>query len=372
MTERGSVDGRLVIGETVVPGRVDIADGRIEAVTQDPSLHGPILAPGFVDVHVHGWGGHDAMGGDADLDGMARALLAHGVTTFLPTAVTSPLPTLTAFGRQVRAWIPHAPSDGATPLGFNIEGPAISHEKKGAQNAAYIQDPGTIDEAALTEIGEGLRYMTVAPERDGALDLIRRLVARGAIPSLGHSNATATQANAGYDAGARTTTHLFNAMSGVDNHSPGLAVAALGRDDAYVELIADGLHVDASVWPMILRTKPADRLLLVSDAIQLAGAGEGRFQIGDLEVEVRHGSCRLVSDGRLAGSVIALDTAVRNLVEAGIPLPRAVHAASANPCDLLGWEDRGRIAAGCVADLVELDDDLRVKRVMKAGQWVTQ
>jgi N-acetylglucosamine-6-phosphate deacetylase len=366
------VSGRLVIGDTVIPGRIEIADGRIEAVTQDASLDGPILAPGFVDLHVHGWGGHDAMGGHAELDGMARALLAHGVTAFLPTAVTSPLDRLTAFAEQVRAWIPHAPSDGATPLGFNIEGPAISREKKGAQNAAYIQDPATIDDAALTGIGDGLRYMTVAPEREGAVDLIQRLAARGAIPSLGHSNATVEQAIAGYDAGARTTTHLFNAMSGVDNHSPGLAVAALGRDDAYVELIADGLHVDASLWPVILRTKPPDRLLLVSDAIQLAGAGEGRFQIGDLEVEVRHGSCRLVSDGRLAGSVIALDSAVRDIARSGVPLPRAVQAASTNPCDLLGRDDRGRIAAGCVADLVELDDDLRVRRVMKDGQWVVQ
>jgi N-acetylglucosamine-6-phosphate deacetylase len=158
-------------------------------------------------------------------------------------------------------------------------------------------------------------------------------------------------------------------MSGVDNHKPGLAVSALGDDGAYVELIADGLHVDRTLWPMIVRTKPEHRLILVSDAIALAGMGEGRMRIGDLEVEVRGDACRLVSDGRLAGSVIALDSAVRNLANAGVPLPHAVRAATHSPLDLLGVDDRGRLAPGQRADLVELDDALGVRRVMRSGEW---
>ena len=366
----GRVGGRLVLEDRVVPGRLLIEEGQIAAVEPDAAESGgPYLCPGFVDVHVHGWGGHDAMGGHDALSGMARALLRHGVTGFLPTAVTAPLETLVAFAADVRAWTDQAPDDGAEPLGFDLEGPYISHQKKGAQNPAFIQVPAEADRGRLEALLEGLRIITIAPEVDGALELIRWFTARGVAVSLGHSNAPYATAAAGYAMGGRTTTHLFNAMSGVHNHEPGLAVAALADDGAYVELVADGHHVDPSVWPLILRAKRPDRLIFVSDAISMAGAGQGRFSLGGLEVEIRGDECRLVSDGRLAGSVIAIDTSVRNLVRAGLPLPRAVAAASQNPLALLGVTDRGRLAPGQRADLVELDEDLRVRRTMLAGRW---
>jgi len=368
--QRQTLLGRAVVDDRVVGARIVVAGTKIEAVDEDEQgREGPYLSPGFVDIHVHGWGGHDAMGDESALDGMARALLSHGVTSFVPAAVTSPLDRLAAFADRVRRWIPSALQDGAEPLGFNIEGPCISPEKKGAQNEAFIQLPSAVDRTVLEPMLDGLRIMTVAPERDGALDLVRWLADAGVNVSLGHSNATADEASQGYAAGARTTTHLFNAMSGVDNHRPGLAVAALTNDEAYVELVADGLHVERSVWPIILRAKPAGRLVLVSDAIGLAGTGDGRMWIGELEVEVRNGACRLVSDGRLAGSVIALDTAVRNLADFGVPLPLAVRAASRTPLDLLRVTDRGALAPGQRADVVELDDQLNVLRVMKAGRW---
>jgi N-acetylglucosamine-6-phosphate deacetylase len=188
--------------------------------------------------------------------------------------------------------------------------------------------------------------------------------------SLGHSAAAAAEAWAGYAAGARSTTHLFNAMSGVEHRSPGVAVAALLEDDAYVELIADGIHVHPDVWPLITRLKPPDRLLLVSDALAVAGTPDGRGRIGELEVEVRDGRATLAGTDTLAGSVIALDSAVRNAAAAGIPLPDAVAAASRNPLELLGVTDRGRLAEGQRADLVELDEELAVLRVMRAGSWV--
>jgi len=368
--QRQTLVGRAVLDDHVVGARIVVADGQIVSVDEDSDGDaGPYLSPGFVDVHVHGWGGHDAMGDEAALEGMARVLLSHGVTSFVPAAVTSPLEQLAAFADRVRGWIPTAADDGAEPLGFNIEGPCISPEKKGAQNEAFIKLPSAVDRAVLEPMLDGLRIMTVAPEREGALDLVEWLARAGVNVSLGHSNATADEASRGYAAGARTTTHLFNAMSGVDNHRPGLAVAALTDDQAYVELVADGLHVERSVWPIILRAKPAGRLILVSDAIGLAGTGDGRMRIGELEVEVRNGECRLVSDGRLAGSVIALDTAVRNLVGSGVPLPLTVRAASRNPLELLGVTDRGRLAPGQRADVVELDDQLNVLRVLKAGRW---
>ena len=366
----GRVGGRLVLEDRILPGRLRVEEGRIVAVEPDAAESGgPFVCPGFVDLHVHGWGGHDAMGGPDALSGMARALLRHGISAFLPTAVTSPLETLLAFADDVRGWTAEAPADGAEPLGFNLEGPYISHDKKGAQNPAFIQVPDEADRARLEALLDGLRIITIAPEVAGAVELIRWFAVRGVAVSLGHSNASYEAAAVGYAAGGRTTTHLFNGMSGVHNHEPGLAVAALADDGAYVELVADGHHVDPSVWPLILRAKRSDRLVLVSDAISMAGAGQGRFSLGGLEVEVTGDECRLVSDGRLAGSVIAIDTSVRNLAQAGLPLPRAVAAASLNPLALLGITDRGRLAPGQLADLVELDDDLRVSRVMRFGRW---
>ncbi len=374
MTEPGRpgwVGGRIVLEDRVMPGRIRIDGEWIAEVEPDESQHaGPLLAPGFVDVHVHGWGGHDAMGTPADLDGMARALLRRGVTSFLPTAVTASLPDLAAFAERVRAWLPNAPRDGAQPLGFNIEGPFIAAGKMGAQDPAWIREPAEVERAELEPLLDGLRLMTVAPETPGALELITWLRSRSVTVSAGHSATDVDIARAGYAAGASSTTHLFNAMSGIDHHAPGLAVAALTADDVYVELIADGHHVHPALWPIITRTKPADRLLLVSDAVSLAGSGVLRGMIGSLEVQVEGDRCTLRSSGALAGSLIALDSAVRNLVGSGLPLPLAVAAASRNPATMIGAIDRGRLAIGQRADLVESDEDLEVRRVMRGGEWV--
>ena len=370
MSDGGVIRGRLVLDDRVQPGRVVVEDGRIAAVEADPSAaSGPWILPGFVDVHVHGWGGHNAMRSAASLDGMARALLHRGVTSFLPTAVTAPLDDLRAFADRVRAWMPGAPEDGSAPLGFNLEGPFVSPQRVGAQNPAFVRAAAEIVFADLEPIVDGFRLTTIAPETPGAVELIRWLTVRGVVASLGHSVATAVEAHAGYEAGARSTTHLFNAMSGIHQHTPGLAAVALSRDDVYTELIADGHHVDRELWPLILRTKPADRLVFVSDGIDLAGTPQERGSLGGLEVQVQGDRCTLVSNGALAGSVIALDTSVRNLALFGLDMPRVAAAASANPLALIGVTDRGRIAAGLRADLVELDEAFNVRRVMRAGRW---
>ncbi|HEY3336707.1 MAG TPA: N-acetylglucosamine-6-phosphate deacetylase [Candidatus Limnocylindrales bacterium] len=366
--------GRLVLADGVVPGRLTIEDGWIRAVDPDPddeaAASGPILAPGYVDVHVHGWGGFDATG-DADaLSGMARALLRHGVTTFLPTAPTIPEDELPRFADRVRSWMPTAPADGAEPLGFNLEGPFLAPSRKGAHDAALLRAPAAFTDDQVSALLDGLRIMTIAPELPGALELIRRLAALGIAASLGHSAATLDEARAGYLAGAGTTTHLFNAMTGVDHRLPGLAVAALGDDAVYAELIADGNHVHPALWPLITRTKPADRLVLVSDALPLAGMPDGRGTIGGLAVEVSGGRATLAGTDTLAGSVIALDSAVRNLADEGTGLAAAVLAASANPARLLGAADRGRLEPGRRAHIVELDDALRVRRVMRGDGWI--
>ena len=376
MTDDGKVvGGRLVLDDRVEGGLIMVEDGWITSVRSADAdvavgAGDVFLAPGFVDVHVHGGGGHDAMGGAAGLDGMARHLLRHGVTAFLPTAVTAPMANLVAFVEQVRAWLPDAPPDGAEPLGFNLEGPFLAEPRRGAHDPTCLRSPADIRFDDLEPLVEGLRLLTIAPELPGAIELIGWLRDRGVATSLGHSAATVEQARAGYAAGATSTTHLFNAMSGVDHRAPGLAVAALSDDDVWVELIADGVHVHPALWPLIRRLKPADRILLVSDAISLAGTDDGRARIGGLEAEVVGERVMLVGTTTLAGSVIALDDAIRNLVGSGVPLPAAVAAASRNPLAMLGIADRGRIAVGQRADLVELDDALRVRRVMRAGAWI--
>jgi len=371
------VSGRLVLDDRVEDGRVTIEDGWISAVESvgSEAVAGagtPFIAPGFVDVHVHGGGGHDAMGDAAALTGMSRHLLRHGVTSFLPTAVTAPMPDLVAFARRVRVWLPDAPPDGAEPLGFNLEGPFLADARRGAHDPTHLRSPADIPFGELEPLVDGLRLLTIAPELPGAIEFIGWLRERGVATSLGHSAATVEQARAGYAAGAASTTHLFNGMGGVDHRAPGLAVAALTDDAAWTELIADGIHVHPALCPLITRLKPVDRLLLVSDAMSLAGMGDGRARIGGLEVEVVGQRVTLVGAATLAGSVIALDDAVRNLVSSGVPLPAAVAAASRNPLAMLGITDRGRIAVGQRADLVELDETLQVRRVMRAGAWVAR
>jgi len=366
--------GRLVLADSVVAGRLLVDDGWITAVEPDAddaaAAAGPFYAPGFIDVHVHGWGGHDATGDESALAGMARALLRQGVTSFLPTSPSLSAEELPRFAGRVRAFMPSAPADGSQPLGFNLEGPFLAPARKGAHDPALLRTPASFTAAAIDELLDGLRIMTIAPELPGALELTSRLAGLGIAPSMGHSASTLDEARAGFAAGGRTTTHLFNAMTGVDHRLPGLAVAALTDDAAYVELIADGNHVHPALWPLITRTKPADRLLLVSDALPLAGLGDGRVTIGGMEVEVVGGRATLVGADTLAGSTIALDTAVRNLVREGTGLPAAVAAAATNPADLLGATDRGRIEPGRRAHLVELDDELRVQRVTRGHGWL--
>jgi N-acetylglucosamine-6-phosphate deacetylase len=366
-----SASGRLVLDDRVASGRIEIEAGRIAAVTLDdqPRMDGPVLAPGFVDVHVHGWGGYDAMGDATALDGMARSLLRHGVTSFLPTAVTAEMGALTAFAERVRSWRPNAPADGAEPLGSNLEGPFLAGSHHGAHDPALLRAPADVTDADLRSLLDGLRLVTIAPELPGTIDLIRRLQAGGTAVSIGHSGATLDVAQAAYAAGATSTTHLFNAMSGLDHRAPGVALAALLDDAVFVELIADGVHVHPALWALVTRLKPVGRLVLVSDAIALAGTGDGHGRIGDLEVDVVGTRVTLSGTTTLAGSVIALDTAVRNLVASGVSLPAAVAAATRNPLDLLGVNDRGRIEVGQRADLVELDTGLAVRRVMRSGTW---
>lgn len=364
--------GLLVLDDAVEFGELTIDDGLITdvALVRAAVEGAAFIAPGFVDVHVHGWGGHSAMGDRAALDGMARALLRRGVTSFLPTAVTAPLAELGDFAGRVREWLPYAPDDGAEPLGFNLEGPFLAEARRGAHDPAHLRAPADVARDELAPLLDSCLLMTIAPELPGALELIAWLDSAGVRVSVGHSTASFEVARAAYDTGAISTTHLFNAMTGLDHRAPGVTAAALLDDRVYTELIADGIHVDRALWPLVARLKPVERLLLVSDAIPLAGTGDGRGRLGSLEVEIAGERVTLAGSDTLAGSVLALDKALRNMVESGVALPAAVAAATRNPLEMLGISGRGRLAPGQRADLVELDADLNVRRVMRAGEWL--
>jgi N-acetylglucosamine-6-phosphate deacetylase len=347
------VDGALVAGD------VEISDGLVEAVGLGGTGRG-IAAPGFVDLHVHGFGGVDFAA--ADLDGYRRAgeaLLAVGVTAFRPTFVTAPEDELAA---SLRA----APAGGIGPrvLGCHLEGPFISPARLGMHPESARRDPDLALLERRLAAGE-VAHVTLAPELDGALELVDRLVSGGVTVACGHTDATAAEANAAFDRGATHVTHLFNAMRPFSHRDPGIAGAALTRDDVTVELIPDGSHVSDEAARLALRAA-VGRVCLVTDAIAAAGIGDGPSMLGAVPVEVRGGVVRRL-DGVLAGSVLSLREAVRSLLRLGASLEQAVDAATRVPARAAGRDDVGSLRPGAAADVVVLDGDVEVTRVLVGG-----
>ena len=346
-----SVSGRLVLGDAVRPGPC-AGRGRPHrrhrgrpggARPTSPSRPASSTSTSTAGAGTTPWAGRDA------LDGMARALARRGVTSFLPTSVTASFERLDGLRRRAFAsWMPAAPARrrGAARLQHGGAVPRrVAQGRPPGRPAAPSGRPRR--GRRWPTFLEGLRVITIAPELPGALELIARLAARGVRVSLGHSAATVAQARAGYAAGAVTTTHLFNAMGGVD---PSRARAGRWRRCSTTPPGSSSsptrLHVDPELWPLIWRLKPAERVLLVSDAIALAGSGRTHGWLGELEVRVDGDRVTLVEGGNLAGSVTALDLELRNLVRAGIPLPDAVRGRQHQPAELLGLTDRGRLEAG--------------------------
>lgn len=328
-----------LVGHRLVPGDVEVEDSRIRAYGL-PSANGRgVAAPGFVDLQVNGFGGVDFL--DADAAGYRRAgdaLLATGVTAYLPTLITAPEERLIAALREV------PPTSGPRILGVHLEGPFIAPARLGAHPPEHRRDP---DRALLDRLLDAgpVRLMTLAPELVGADELIDRLRGRGVTVSAGHSDATAEQATAFFDRGIRTVTHLFNAMRPFHHRDPGVAGAALARDDVLVQLICDGVHVAPEVVRVVWRAA-ARRTALVTDAV----AGATR-----------------TPEGVLAGSTLTMLDAVRNLHALGVPLAEALDAATAAPARVIGDASVGRLDVGRRADVVVLNDNLDVVRVLVAG-----
>lgn len=356
---RLGVECALVDGE-LVRGDVEIVDGRISAVGLNGHPGKGIAAPGFVDLQVNGFAGVDFYSADSGAYARAgEALLRTGVTAYQPTIIT-------ASEQELAAALGEVPPNGAAPhvLGAHLEGPFLAPERLGTHPAGDRRDPDVALLERLLSAGP-VAHVTLAPELPGALELVDVLRARGVTVACGHSNATAEEARHGFDRGARTVTHLFNAMRPFEAREPGLAGAALACADVAVQVILDGVHLADDTARLVWRAA-AGRMALVTDAVSGAGVGDGSYRLGSTGVEIENGVARR-SDGVLAGSTVTMIDAVRNLVELGAPLAGALAAASEVPARVTGCSDVGSLRPGATADIVVLDDGLEIRRVLAGG-----
>jgi N-acetylglucosamine-6-phosphate deacetylase len=358
------------------PACVAVSDGVILGVAAgetygdvppDVVLPSGVLVPGLIDLQINGCFGVDFVAADpAGWAEVSARLPETGVTSFVPTFITAPVPDLVAGLRRTAA----LPADlgGARVLGVHVEGPFLSPKRHGAHDPALLRDPTPEAVDALIEAAPGLlRMHTLAPERPGALAAIRRLVDAGVLVSVGHSDATAEQTEAAADAGARLVTHLFNAMRPLHHREPGVVGQGLADPRLTCGLIADLHHVAAPICRLAFAAAPG-RIVLVTDAVAAAGMPPGTYDLGGQQVSVDPLGLPRRSDGTIAGSGLRLDAAIANVVAAGVDLRSAVDAASRLPADILGRPDLGRIEAGGTADLVWLGDDLSARATWLAGR----
>ena len=348
------VDGTLVLGD------VEVADGQVASVGLNSANGKGIASPGFVDLQVNGFAGVDFF--SADAGGYRRAgeaLLECGVTAYQPTFITSPEDELVAALGEV-------PPNGATPriLGAHLEGPFIAPERLGTHPAESRRDPDLALLQRLLAAGP-VSHVTLAPELPGAFELVYLLRERGVTVSCGHSNATAAEAREAFARGAKTVTHIFNAMRPFAAREPGLAGAALVSSDVVVQVILDGVHLADDTARLVWQAA-GGRVALVTDAIAAAGAGDGRYTLAGVDFEVEDGVARS-ADRVLAGSTVPMIEAVRNLVTLGAPLDAALAAATSVPARIAARPELGTLAPGSAADIVVLDDSLEIVRVLVRG-----
>jgi N-acetylglucosamine-6-phosphate deacetylase len=361
MTRLG-VEAAVVEGE-VVAGDVSIDDGRISEVGLSPAGAAGLASAGFVDLQVNWFDGVDFL--DSEIDGFVRAgsaLASTGVTSYQPTLITS---ELASYERtlEVISHLPEAPG-GVRVLGVHLEGPFISPKWPGAHNPDNIRPPDIQLAERLCDIGP-VTYMTLAPEVQGADDLIDLLTDRGIVVSLGHCDADATTARRAYDHGAKAITHIYNAQRRWAPRDPGIAGVALVRSDVTVQAIVDFVHVSREAIHAAWLTARG-RFAMVTDAMMAAGLPEGEYRLGDRDVRVSEGAARLY-DGTLAGSVVTMDSMVRNLSSLGISIVDVLATVTTAPSRLIGRPELGDVRPGTPADIVVLDDGLRVMRTLVGG-----
>ncbi len=331
-------------------------------------LQGKYLVPGYIDLQVNGAFGKDFTAEPDTMWEVAKKLPRYGVTSFLPTIITSPFPT---YQKAQEVFSKGKPSDwyGAEPLGLHFEGPFLNPHKKGAHNEAHIIPPDIKAVENWTPEG-GVKLVTLAPEMEGALELIKVLTKRGVVVSSGHTNATYQQAIVAFEAGCTYGTHLFNAMPPLLHREPGMVGAVLASDSVYGGVIPDGLHVHKAMVKVLWRVLGAERLVAVTDCMAALGMPSGRYHLADLEVVVTEESARLL-DGTIAGSILSLDAALRNLMAyTQAPLEACLQSLTSTPAKMMGLQDRGRLAVGYYADMNVLSASYHVEQtIIKGKVW---
>jgi N-acetylglucosamine-6-phosphate deacetylase len=360
-----------------------IRDGVIEAVgarqdmrlpsgAAEISASGQTAIPGFIDVHIHGAGGHDVMEGtEQAMSAVAGTLARHGTTSFVATTVTAS-PDDTCRGVEgIARYIAHqfaALQPKAEVLGVHYEGPFISKLRRGVHPAEWIQLPSAdLLQRFLRAAAGNARILTIAPELLGAAPCMKAARDAGVVVAMGHTDATYEQARAGIVLGARHAVHVYNAMRPFSHRDSGVIGAVLTSPDVTAELIADGVHVEEAAMRILLQAKGAGRVILISDGLSATGMPDGKYMLGKLEITVSGGVCR-DAEGKLAGSTLTLDRALRNVVALGITLQDAVRMLTENPAKLLGIEfKKGALRTGADADIVLLDENLQVTNVWTRG-----
>ncbi|MHA5048640.1 N-acetylglucosamine-6-phosphate deacetylase [Streptomyces sp. SD15] len=373
-TSKVLAGARVVLPTGIVDGgRVIVEGARIAATAPENAqvidVRNHWLVPGFVDLHNHGGGGASFTSGTVDevLKGIHTHRL-HGTTTLVASTVTGDMD-----GLAQRAGLLSELAEQGDIAGIHFEGPFISPCRKGAHSEELLRDPDPAEVRKLIDAARGRATMvTLATELPGGIDSVRLLAEHGVIAAIGHTDATYEQTREAIDAGATVATHLFNAMPTLGHRAPGPIAALLEDDRITVELINDGTHLHPAALQLAFHHAGADRVAFITDAMDAAGFGDGRYLLGPLEVEVSDGVARLVEGGSIAGSTLTLDRAFQRAVTVDrLPVEDVVAALSANPARLLGRYDRvGSLEPGKDADLVILDTDFALKGVMRRGEWV--
>jgi N-acetylglucosamine-6-phosphate deacetylase len=379
---RRALTPRQEIADAVVlvdGGKIASIGGRDEvAIPASARRHdhsGFTIVPGFIDVHIHGAAGYDFMDSTAEaLAAIASSVAAHGTTSLVATTVTASADSIVRAAEAVAGWMERAPREGgasrasAEILGLHFEGPFISRARRGVHPDEWIMAPSaSLFRRLLGAAREAARIVTLAPELPGAAELIGEATRAGVIVSMGHTDASYAEAMTAISHGARHAAHVFNAMRPFAHRETGVLGAILTSPDVTAELIADGVHVDDPAIRVLLAAKGPQGMILVSDGTAATGMPDGKYSLGTFEVSVAGGVARN-SEGRLAGSTLTLDRALRHMTGLGIPLREVLPMLTSNPARLLGLEARkGCLAAGADADLVLLNDQLEVAGVMTRG-----
>ena len=369
------INGKVILENSIKELNVFFEDGKITEVSDrtptDENVidaEGLYVAPGMIDVHTHGRNGSDTMYATfKDLNNISVSELKTGVTSFLPTTMTMPAEDIK---KAIAAGYDNKDKvEGAKILGMHLEGPFFSVKYKGAQPEECMIAPTVENYLSFAgEHSDFIKKISLAPEIDGALDLIKYLREQNVVVSMGHTDATYEEAVKGIEAGATSGTHTYNAMTPLKHREPGVVGAVMLHDEVYAELILDGIHVSFPAAKILSKMKGADKLILITDSLEAAMLPDGTYELGNQKVYVKDGQARLKS-GNLAGSTANLNQCVRNAYKhLDLPLYEAVGYATKNAADHLGLNDYGRIKEGCVADMIFIDDDINIHRVILNGE----